>query len=198
MPRVRPLISSLVWIVVGLACLSRSSLARAADSLPIAVLNLDRIFDATNYKPLADRMAPLKVEAAEVEQKIQVRQVELETVQNQLRAARQGTPDFDRLQVQFSKLQTELQLFVNRERQAMQKKEGVIYLALYREVDDEVQKYCRAKGIKLVIRQQQTRTEGDVTPQELLKALNRIVIYEDGLDITDEILKALAVRAEAN
>ena len=196
MQRLRPILLSLAWIAMLSPCLAGWSQARAGDALPIAVLNLDRIFDATNYKPLADRMAPLKVEAAEVEQKIQVRQVELETVQNQLRAARQGSPDFERLQLQFSKLQTELQLFVNRERQAMQKKEGVIYLALYREVDDEVQKYCKTKGIKLVIRQQQTKTEGDVTPQEILKALNRVVVYEDGLDITDDILKALAARAE--
>ena len=77
----------------------------------------------------------------------------------------------------------------------MQKQESTIYLAFYRTVDDEVAKYAKAKGLKLVLRQQDSSLDENQPLAELLKSLNRSIIYQDGLDITDEILKALDARA---
>ena len=176
------------------ACLIVSS-APAAEPLPIAVLNVDRIFNPLSYKPLADRLAPLKAEVVELDKTISTRQVELETVQSQLRTVQPNSPQFEKLKLQFTKLQTELQLFVDRERQGVQRKEGAIYLALHREIDAVLQPYCKAKGIRLVIRQQQYPTTGELSSQDILKTLSRNVLYEDGLDITDDILKALAAQA---
>ena len=90
------------------------------------------------------------------------------------------------------KLQTELQQFVNTERQKLEKKEAAVYLALFRQLDDEISKYAKAHGSSWSsgnTRPRSTRTSRCLT---ILKALNRTILYEEGLDITDEILKALA------
>jgi hypothetical protein len=97
------------------------------------------------------------------------------------------------LQLQFIKLQNELQQFITNERQNLQKKEVTIYLDFFRKLDAEVSKYAKAHQLRLVLRQYDTSyDEGQPLP-DILKALNRTVLYEDRLDITDDILKALDI-----
>jgi Skp family chaperone for outer membrane proteins len=169
------------------------SIARADDSLPIAILNMDRIFKT--HKPLQDQLAPVREEAKKLQETVQLRQAEIETVATQIRKTDPGTPDFQRLQAQLLKLNGELQQLAQTGQQSIQKQESTIYLVFYRTLDDEVAKYAKAKGLKLVIRQQDNSLDDNQPLAEILKSLNRSIVYQDGLDITDEILKALDARA---
>ena len=182
--------------LVILLVLAGSGQAAAADpALPIGLLNMDRVVKA--HQPLQDKLTPVKEEAKKLDEDVQLRQAELETVVNKLRASRPGSPEFQKLQVQAAKLQADLQQFVNTERANLQKKEADVYLVFYRELDAVVGKYAKEHGIKLVMRQQDTSLDDNQSQQDILKLLNRNIIYEDGLDITDEILKALAARPVA-
>jgi Skp family chaperone for outer membrane proteins len=170
-----------------------ASAARAEDRLPVGILNMDRVLKT--HQPLLDQMKPLQAEAKKLQETVQVRQAEIETVALQLKKTEQGSPEFQRLQMQGVKLQNELRQYAATEQQALQKKELGVLVAFFRTLEEEVAKYSQANGIKLVIRQQDTTIDENQQPAEILKILNRGIIYQDGLDITDEILKALAARA---
>lgn len=161
----------------------------AEPTLPIALVNVDRIF--RTYKPFQEKLEPLKGEAREFEQQVQVRQAEVETVLGQLRRAAPGSPEQQKLQLQVVKLQTELQQFINNGRTDLQKKEAALYLSFFRRVDAEIARYAKAHGLKLVIRQPETSLDENQPLTETLKALNRGILYEEGLDITDAILRGL-------
>jgi Skp family chaperone for outer membrane proteins len=161
----------------------------AADPLPIALVNVDRILK--DYKPLNDKLDPLKAEAKELDATVQVRQAELETIGNQLRQTLPGSPDQQRLQIQLVKMQGDFQRFVATGRNNLQTKEASTYLAFFRQLDAEIAKYAKAHGLKLVIRQSETSLDDGQPLQDVFKALNRSILYEEGLDITDAILKAL-------
>ena len=161
----------------------------AADAPPVALVNVDRILK--DYKPLNDKLNPLKAEAKDFEGALQVRQAELETVGNQLRQVQPGSPDHQRLQIQLVKLQTDLQRFVTTGRQNLQNKEAKVYLTFFRQLDAEISKYAKAHGLKLVLRQYETSFDDGQSLPDVAKALNRTILYEEGLDITDPILKAL-------
>jgi Skp family chaperone for outer membrane proteins len=161
----------------------------AAEPLPVALVNVDRILKV--HKPFLEKLDPLKAEAKELDAKLQVRQAEIENAASQLRAVQPGSSDHQRLQLQLVKLQTDLQQFVNIERQGLQKKEVAVYLEFFRQLDAETSKYAKAHGIKLVLRQYETSYDDAQPIPDVLKALNRTILYEEGLDITDEILKAL-------
>jgi Skp family chaperone for outer membrane proteins len=170
--------------------------ARGEDSLPIAILNVERVFKS--YKPLLDQLAPVREEAKALQEKVQLRQAEIETVAGQIRRAEPGSPDLQRLQAQILKLTGELEKLVQAGQQALQKQELTIYLAFYRTLDEEVAKYAKVKGLKLVLRQQDTSLDDNQPLQEIQKSLNRSIIFQDGMDITDDILKALDARAATN
>jgi len=172
-----------------LVALSASALT-AAEPLPIGLVNVDRILKS--HKPLLEKLDPLKEEAKDLDAKIQVRQAELEAVGLQFRNVQPGTPDHQRLQLQLVKMQTDLQQFVASERQILQKKDAMIFLAFFRQLDVEIAKYAKAHDLRLVIRQHETSLDESQPLADIYKALNRVILFEDGLDITDEILKALS------
>jgi Skp family chaperone for outer membrane proteins len=169
--------------------------ASAAEGLPIALLNPDRIFKT--HKPFQEKVAELQEEAKEVELAVQARQAELETVTNQLRRTPPGTPEFQKLQIQVFKLQNELQQYVNSERQRLESKNAILLLGFHRQLDALVTKHAKANGIKLVIRQQESSLEENQPLADIVKALNRAILYEEGLDITDQILKDLQAAAQS-
>jgi Skp family chaperone for outer membrane proteins len=163
--------------------------ALAAEPPAVGLVNVDRILK--DYKPLNDQLDPLKAEAKDLDGKVQVRQAELEAVANQARQAQPGSADFQRLQIQIVKLQTELQQFVAKGRHDLQQKEAAVYLAFFRQLDAEIGKYAKANSLKLVLRQYETSFEDGQSLPDVAKSLNRTILYEEGLDITDAILKAL-------
>jgi len=187
--------SFFAWLAIAF---SPCGLIRAQDAatFPVAVVNMDKVFKT--HQPLLDKLAPIKTAAVDLEKNVQLRNVELETVVNKFRAAQPGSPEAQRLQQQGAKLQAELQQFVQKERGDLQKRETVILLGFYRQVEEEVRKYAKAKGIKLVIRQQEGSLDENQPLQQILASLNRGIIYEDGLDITEDVLKALDARAASD
>jgi len=178
----------------AMAVVCASHVAGAQERLPIALVNVDKFFKS--HKPFQDKLTPIKEALQEMEKKVQTRQIELETVVTQLRQAEPGTPAAQRLQQQAAKLQQDLQQFVAQERGELQKREVALLLEYYLLMNEEVKSYAQAKGIKLVIRQQDSSLDANQPPAEILKSLNRGILYEDGLDITDEILKAVEARAK--
>lgn len=174
--------------------LSLPAAAQEKPALPLAVLNLDVLFKED--RGVSDALARLRAEAQELDKTVALRQAELEGVQADLRKAQPGSADFRKLQQETIKLTGELQQFIQRERANVQLKEAKIYLAAYRDIEEVVKEYCRERGIKLVIRQQTTSLAEDQPAQEIVKALNRIVIFEDGLDITGEIQQRVKAKAE--
>jgi Skp family chaperone for outer membrane proteins len=176
-------------VIAALAAVALNA-AHAAESPAVAVVNVDRILK--EHKPLNDQLDPLKAEAKEFEAAVQVRQAEMESVAGKVRQTPPTSPEYERLQVQFARLRAELEQFVLKGRRDLQQKEMTLYLSFFRRLDSEISKYSKAHGLKLVLRQSQTSLEDNQSPEDVAKALNRQILFEDGIDITDAILKALA------
>lgn len=178
--------------LITLACLlTAASAEEPKRDLPLGLIDVGHIFK--NYKPAAEKLATLKPAVQELEKTLQLRQVELEQIQRKLASPKEGD-DRAKLQGQFSKLQNELRIFVETERQGLQKRELQLQAEIYREVQAEVQNIAKERGLKLVV----VRPRGSLDSQdagELNRTLNQLVIFDDGLDITDDVLEALQAKA---
>jgi Skp family chaperone for outer membrane proteins len=183
------------YAVVALLATSISVAASAAEPLPIGLIDVDRIFKT--HQPFLKKLEPIKAEVKELDESIQVRQAELETVAAQARKEQPGSADFVRLQQQAVKLQSELQQYVASSRQAVQKKEAAVFIECFQQLDAQVSKLAKSKGLKLVIRNQESTLDAGQPFPEVLKALNRSILYAEDLDITDDILKALDAASQS-
>jgi Skp family chaperone for outer membrane proteins len=177
-----------------LVTMSSAALADETRSdLPIGLIDVGYIFK--RYKPAMEKLAELKPALQELEKTVQLRQVEIEQIQRRLAAPKEGD-DRAKLQQQFAKLQQELRVYIETERQSMQKRELQIQADVYKLVQVEVQRIAKERGLKLVA----VRPRGNIESQdagELTRTLNQLVIFEDGLDLTDEVLETLQTKAEA-
>jgi Skp family chaperone for outer membrane proteins len=70
------------------------------------------------------------------------------------------------------------------------KAEAKIYVEVYESAASEVAAYAREHSIDLVIRFNADPLEKE-DPAKVMSGMNRQVIYENGLDITDEIIAAM-------
>lgn len=164
----------------------------AKSDFPIGLIDVGYIFK--NYKPAMEKLAALKPALQELEKNIQLRQVEIEQVQRRLTAPKEGD-DRAKLQAQFGKLQTELRAYVESERQSLQKRELQIQSDIYKLVQAEVKRIAKERGLKLVVVRPRGSLESE-DPGELNRTLNQLVIFEDGLDLSDEVLKALEAKGD--
>jgi Skp family chaperone for outer membrane proteins len=159
--------------------------------VPIGVVDVLHIFK--HYAPAAEQVEKLKREVQELEQTVQLRQVELEQLQKKLAAPPQAGEDREKLQLQFARLQTELRLLVERERGSLQRREVGIQLETYKKIQEQVKRIAKERGLKLVmVRPRPSLDSQDL--QEVIRALNQPILYEEGLDITDQVLAGLRER----
>lgn len=163
-------------------------------TLPIGLLNIEKI--AQQHKPFVKLVAELQVQAKELQENATLKQGELQTVINDLQKAAQGTAEFQKLQNQAGRLQRELQAFVTEGQQKIRETDLKNSLGLHRQIDEVLKPYCKAKRLKLVVRMPTASLDENQNPQQILQALNRGVFYEEGLDITDDVLKLLAEKSE--
>ena len=176
----------------GLACVlgvAVGAVSAAAADPPVGIVNLEKV--VKNHKPFQDKLNPLKEQAKEIEKSLQVRKAEFDTVAAAFRKAAPGSPEAQRLGAQAGKLQGDLQQYASTEQANIQKKELGLYMTFYKQIDAEVAKVAKAKGLKLVLRDQDYSFDENQAVNEMAKTLGRNVLFQDGLDITDDVVKAL-------
>ncbi len=162
--------------------------ASAEGHTDIAVINVDRLF--ASHQEFKRRMQLIRREVEESQKQLAVRQAEIDSVNRRLQTARPGSPERDKTQLLLARLQTELGLSNDRQRQQVAKQEALLYSDTYGEITEAVKKHAQANRIRLVLR----ANDGPIDPnnhRSIIGAVNRTVVYQDGLDITDEILKQL-------
>lgn len=173
--------------------LSAQETTKAA--VPIATIDILHIYK--HHKPVAEKLEVLKQSAQELEKTLQIRQVELETLQRKLQSPPKPNEDREKMQLQLVKLQTELRLFLERERQQLQKREVAIQVETYKQVQAEVARLSKERGYKLVLVKAQRSLDSE-NIGEISLALNQVILLEDGLDITQDVLQALDQKAKSS
>ena len=184
----------LAWVAAIPCSLLAQDKPATDQSLPIGLVNIEKI--AQQYKPFQVKVAALQVEAKEVQASAALKQTELEAVRSDIQKALPNSPQLKKLQEQFVQLQLELQAFVQEGQQKFRDKDLKLSLSLHREIEQVLKPYCKAKGLKLVVRTHNNSLDENQNAQQILQALNRGVLYEEGLDITADVLKLLGEQSE--
>ena len=160
-------------------------------NLPVATVDVFQVYK--QHKPVAEKLELLKQTALELEKTSQIRQVEIETLQRKLQSPAKPGEDREKMQLQLVKLQTELRLFVERERGQLQKREITIQVETYKQIQEEVARIAKERKLKLVF-VRPLRSLDSENLVEVGQALNQLILFEDGLDISQDILKSLEAK----
>lgn len=154
----------------------------------VAVIDIKFIFD--NHIRFKSAMESIKKESDDFEAQVRETETSLRKQIEQLKGMQTGSPEFKQLETQVATTRTQVQLDINRKQKDRVDEEAQVYHRAYKEVEDEIAKFSARNGIDLVL--QFSSAEIDPTkPDTVIRGLNRLVVFQNGLDITKFILQEL-------
>ncbi|MHC4177205.1 MAG: OmpH/Skp family outer membrane protein [Planctomycetota bacterium] len=199
------LLAAVAAVVVVAACLLSMTLSgsdAAAQSpvrspgrpqtAPTVVALLDTTYIFKNHTRLKAGMDDLKkrVDAAEAWVKQEQKAI-LELTEELKRTWKPGTPKYNSEEETIAKRRTTLALKVQQQRRNFLEEESRMYFTVYQEIQQEVNYYCAAKGVSLVLRFSRQGPDPE-KPDTVLAYIHKpVVTYAKDLDITDLILNQL-------
>ncbi len=183
------LLSISAAIALGLV----ASMAQAQQGrTDVVLVDLSHIFE--KYAGLTEMKADLKTA-------VQVAETEINKLQEQgrqklaeLKEAQKGTPQYDQIQAEWTRLQVEIRTRTATSRNELAEREAKIIYGVYKQVQDEVANFCRRNGVRVaLVYKSKALNEDDFT--QIAAKLQQPVLYaEPSIDITAYILEQLNAR----
>lgn len=154
----------------------------------VAVIDLGEVFK--QHKRLQAQLEEVKQDAQGFEAFLRQENKKLESMAEQLKTLKPGTPDYEGREKAFATLRADLNVQIRQKTREFQEREAKIRYNAYQEVVESVRAFAQNYRIQLVIRF--SRQEIDASkPQSVVMGLSRPIVYQNQLDITDHIILAV-------
>jgi Skp family chaperone for outer membrane proteins len=156
--------------------------------IQVALIDVGQIF--RNHKGFKKKMEEMKKELVEVDGRLKLENAQIQVFQERLKTLDAQSQEHLELEDKITTQKSSQQVRIAREKRRFMRQESAIYAEIYKEVQKAVEEYAREHGIRLVIRyNSQPINESD--SNSVMKGVNRNVVFQDGLDITAEIVQRL-------
>ena len=154
----------------------------------VAVIDVGYIFrNLDRFKQARD---DINDDAAKFQEDIRDRRASLGQKVEQLKATPAGTVQYTQLEEQLAGADTQLRLDMARKQKDRVEKEAKIYFNAYQEIEAEVMQFADRYQIDLVVRFNSENM--DISkPETVLQGINRFVVFQRSLNITNHILDNL-------
>ena len=174
------------------ACFASSAAAQAPAPPSVAIIDMTYIFEKhPGFQARRDQLRGL-VEQAEND--VKGRQEELKKLVDRLNEYNPGTPEYKQLEEEITKRDADLKVKVQLSKKEFLLQEAKMYYTVYQEIADETRMYAERAGIQLVLRFNGDQIDTN-NPQEVLKELNKAVVYSNpSIDITPIVLQQIERR----
>jgi Skp family chaperone for outer membrane proteins len=188
-------------LAAGIAFVSGRLLARADDAAPgdqpaenftwgspVAVIDVASVFK--NYESFQQGVKELKEKVAQKEQAYLAEAQEIKDLAEQLNGLDKLSEEYRELAEQVAARQSSLKVLVDRTKKELMTDEAKLYLKTHSEIQDALETYAKAHGIRLVLRHSDDPMDPD-NPPSVMRGVNRNIVFQDGIDITEAILRFL-------
>lgn len=165
-----------------------SPAAGAPTGMNVAVIDVAKVFK--NHHRFNAAMNDIKTEIEQFEAHVKTKQMALKAKSESLATYRAGSPEYHQVEEELARMGSDLQVEVGLKRKGFLEQEARVYYRVYKEVEQEVAVMARRFRISLVLRHNGDDMKED-DRASVLQGVNKAVVFQDGLDITDPILRAL-------
>ena len=164
----------------------------AQDSKPaageIAVVDMGKVFNS--HKGLIAKMEDLKRETERFGEDAKALIEAAKELERELKTSKPGSAEHGRLQKAFQEKGAEFKRFQEENQKKLGEDRAKYYLETYQSVTEEIQRIAETRGFKLVL----NFSSEPIDLKDLnktMQVLSRQVLYQNGLDITDDVLQAV-------
>jgi Skp family chaperone for outer membrane proteins len=156
----------------------------------IGLIDMARVFKS--YKKFEALRDELKGDLQKSEDKFKQMAEQIRREQNELKQYKEGTDEYTKTENLIVRHTTQAETYRKTTQRDLVRREAQIYKTIYLEVADAVQKYARLKNYTLVLRFSSDEVEASENPEDVMRGLNRqVVYYRPSDDITVAIVAFL-------
>lgn len=186
------LLAVVLALLLGYSWAPRGGAARAEpkfDGSTIALVDMLKLFNA--HKGYTGRRDELQKEITEAQQTFNAKAASIRKLEEEGKSARQGSEEHKRLAEEWRTKMKDLETFRREKLQRLAEEEKQLNIKTFQEIVEQIEKYSEAHGLRLVVRYSSDPLDDSKNPQEVLGLVNQFVVYQRGLDITEEIIASL-------
>lgn len=172
-----------------------SSSATANRATLVALLDTSHVFK--NHERFKQRMEVLKQEIKALDEDMKRGRDRLSQLQQKLADLKPGTSEYNQLEADIARQMGDLQIRARQKQMELMDEEARVYHETYVQIEREVAALAERFGIGLVLRFDRDA----IDPQDrssVLKGVNRAVVYQRNLDITEMVLERVNIPQTSN
>lgn len=154
----------------------------------LAVVDLSAVFK--NHKRFKASADSLREEAKKFETGMRQEQEAIKAEQEGLKQFQSGSPEYKAKDEALSRRKASFALSMDKARKDFLERETNLHETAYAEVSQAVAAYARFNDIGLVLqfRSVDDDSSGGMNPQKTINKINNPIVYQNGIDITSEII----------
>ncbi len=157
----------------------------------MAVVDISVIFKF--YQPFTGQVEQIKKEVAATEAGLKQERAQILKQQEELRTFSPGTEEFKQRDESIAAAQATFKLKADRLRKDFMDKEARVYHQAYLDIEKSIKIYSQRNDVGLVLRFSADEIDSTRPPMrpDVLRHINKPVIYQNGIDITQDIINLL-------
>lgn len=186
-----PVVLAVVFVSQGLFVSEASAQNQAganASKFGVAVVDVGYIFK--NHQRFKSTMEGMKGEMQGLETSLKSKRENIATKEQERNGYNLGTADYKRADEELTRMQADFNVEMTQLRKDFLEREAKVYYQTYLEVDETVSYYAQRQNIGLVLRFNGEAPNAN-RRDEVLRAINKPVVYQNSIDITPDILALL-------
>ena len=186
---VKSLISSIALAVLAVS--SFAPLANAQDGGVVVVLDVAKVFKVN--QAFDSEMKNIKTSAEQLKSQIQQQQETIKAEAMQISQYEAGTPERNQMEAKVEQKQAALRTTARQKEADLLNREARVYYDTYMKMKEVVSSIAAKHNISLVVRFDGSEIDPSSRP-EVIKAVNRSVVYHRQIDITSMVIEAMGPR----
>ncbi len=162
--------------------------ASAQTGTNVAVVDIPHIFK--NFTRFKQAMEDIKKDVDGFRDYMNEKQQQLRSQAEKLQLYKAGTDEYRDVEESIARLRMEVELERAKRQKEIMEREARVYFNAYREVEAAVDAFASERGIGLVLHYSGEEMDPN-SRDSIMQGINRVVVYQDRLDITRIILDQL-------
>lgn len=187
--------SSQIIAIVACVFSLAGNLQAQDNSGMVAVLDVAKVFEENTV--FNNRMNAIKTEATNFKAQMETAQTDIQAKAEPLKDLKPGSPEFNALQAQLEQETASLRTKAQQTNTELLSREARIYYDTYQQMQKTVAALATEYNISLIIRFDSQAIDPDKR-DEVIKGVNRNVVYQKNLDLTSLVVGKMGSVETAN
>ena len=154
----------------------------------IAVVDMSKVF--AGHRGLMAKNEEFKRDAERAQESIRTMAETAKQLQDELKMHKPGSAEHARIQKELQGKAADYKKFQEEMQRKLAEEQAANYLSTYQIVVEEIQRIAEMRGLKLVVNFS-SEVIDQTDPKKAVQFMSRQVLYQNGLDITDDVLQAV-------